>query len=109
MVQFPYTQGEPMSSGFVDGFFQALKLVQKHCTNLKIPATSFYLAQGLDQRLRPEESSEGDIRKLLEWADAQFRYIPLLREIIVRVSRRDRPTEMYNYEQISDFLELEGE
>lgn len=109
MVQFPYTQGEPMSSGFVDGSFQTLKLVQKHSTNLKILTTSFSLAQGLDQRLRPEESSEDDIRKHLEWADAQFRYIPSLLEIIVRVSRRDCPAEMYKYEQISDSLELEME
>jgi hypothetical protein len=109
MVQFRYTQGEPLPGGYIDDVHETLKQVQKHCTNLKTLMTSPYRSQALDQRLKPGHNSEDDIRKLLEWTDARFRSISSLREIVVRVRRRNCPAKGHRYNRISDFLELEME
>ncbi|KAJ5886269.1 uncharacterized protein N7473_008943 [Penicillium subrubescens] len=100
MVQFRYTQGEPLPGGHIDGIHETLKQKQKHCTNLKTLMTSPYRSQALDQRLKPGHNSEDDIRELLEWTDVLFRPIPSLREIVVRVRRRNCPAKGHRYNRI---------
>jgi hypothetical protein len=62
LLQFPWTQGEPLPFGDVDSALETLKQVQRYCKSLKTLTTAPYIDQALDYRLQPGENSEDDIR-----------------------------------------------
>jgi hypothetical protein len=110
MIQFPGGRTRIMAGS--DNTFMALKFVQGWCKNLKTLTVSPYWDERLDPRFKVGGGggySEDAIRKSLKWYDVEFRAIRSLREIVVWVSRRKYPAEIYRYEEIGDFVEMEME